>query len=90
VINVFGGKITTYRRLAESDAGKDYAAEVRYLAAREWARTAEDVIWRRTKLGLKLTDNQVTALAVFMHDLPFPRQELACSNPAFDIDGCGC
>jgi glycerol-3-phosphate dehydrogenase len=47
-----------------------YAAEVRYLAAREWARTAEDVIWRRTKLGLKLTDNQVTALAVFMHDLP--------------------
>ena len=24
------------------------------------------------------------------NSIGFPRQELACSNPAFDIDGCGC
>ena len=29
--------------------------EVRWLMAREWAVTAEDVLWRRTKLGLRLT-----------------------------------
>ena len=28
------------------------AAEVRYLMQHEWARTADDVLWRRTKLGL--------------------------------------
>ena len=28
--------------------------EVRWLMEREWARTAEDVLWRRTKLGLRL------------------------------------
>ena len=27
-------------------------AELRYLARREWARTPEDVLWRRSKLGL--------------------------------------
>ena len=28
------------------------AAEVDYLVGREWARTAEDILWRRSKLGL--------------------------------------
>lgn len=29
-----------------------YAAEVLYLVREEWAQTAEDILWRRTKLGL--------------------------------------
>ncbi|HWJ93819.1 MAG TPA: glycerol-3-phosphate dehydrogenase, partial [Telluria sp.] len=29
-----------------------YAAEAEYLAAHEWASSAEDILWRRTKLGL--------------------------------------
>jgi len=29
-----------------------YAAEVEYLRREEWAVTAEDILWRRTKLGL--------------------------------------
>jgi glycerol-3-phosphate dehydrogenase len=31
-----------------------YAAEVRYLMQHEWARGAEDILWRRSKLGLHL------------------------------------
>jgi glycerol-3-phosphate dehydrogenase len=30
-----------------------YEAELRYLLEREFARTCEDVLWRRTKLGLR-------------------------------------
>jgi glycerol-3-phosphate dehydrogenase len=41
-------------------------AEVRYLMTREWARTADDVLWRRSKLGLALTRGEVAALARFM------------------------
>jgi glycerol-3-phosphate dehydrogenase len=41
-------------------------AEVAYLREVEWARTAEDVLWRRTKLGLRLERTQVRALAEFM------------------------
>ncbi|SHG16601.1 glycerol-3-phosphate dehydrogenase [Bradyrhizobium erythrophlei] len=41
-------------------------AEVRYLMAKEWARFADDVLWRRTKLGLTLKPEERDALAGFM------------------------
>ncbi len=43
-----------------------YEAEVRFLVQREWAQTAEDVLWRRTKCGLRLTTSQAQRLAQFM------------------------
>jgi glycerol-3-phosphate dehydrogenase len=43
------------------------AAEVDYLMDREWARTADDVLWRRTKLGLRLDAAQVAALTRYMN-----------------------
>jgi glycerol-3-phosphate dehydrogenase len=39
------------------------SAEVDYLVAREWARSVDDIVWRRTKLGLRLTPAQLAALA---------------------------
>ncbi|MDG3043037.1 glycerol-3-phosphate dehydrogenase [Roseicyclus marinus] len=144
VLNIFGGKITTYRRLAESaleqigsvlplakgpwtagvtlpggdfphdgqpalaralrsdfpflsefwarrlvraygtearqilgdavtaaDLGQDFGAtlteaEVRWLMAQEYARSAEDVLWRRSKLGLRVTEDQARALDDWM------------------------
>ncbi len=146
VLNVFGGKITTYRRLAESalakivpflpkkggkwtaavplpggdfavggvlaltqdlrractfldpywagrliraygtearemlgdaakaaDLGRDFGGtlserEVRWLMDREYARTAEDVVWRRTKLGLRMTAAEIADLDDWMQD----------------------
>jgi glycerol-3-phosphate dehydrogenase len=38
------------------------AAEVGYLIDEEWASTAEDILWRRTKLGLRFRPDQVGAL----------------------------
>ncbi|OHV88284.1 glycerol-3-phosphate dehydrogenase [Mesorhizobium sp. ORS 3428] len=46
-----------------------YEAEVRYLAQNEWAVTAEDVLWRRTKRGLHFSREQTAALEEFMHGL---------------------
>ncbi|MEX0969814.1 MAG: glycerol-3-phosphate dehydrogenase [Paracoccaceae bacterium] len=144
VLNIFGGKITTYRRLAESalehigkvlplskgkwtagvalpggdfahdgvamlvaelqrdypfltdfwawrlvraygtearivlgtakratDLGQDFgatltAAEVTWLISCEYARSAEDVLWRRSKLGLRLNKSQAAALDDWM------------------------
>ncbi|WP_439562008.1 glycerol-3-phosphate dehydrogenase [Roseinatronobacter sp.] len=148
VLNVFGGKITTYRRLAESalekigqvmsvpggtwtagvalpggdfphdgvadlvaglrrdyaflsdfwarrlvraygldarkilgnavsaeDLGQDFGAtltqaEVTWMMTHEYARTAEDVLWRRSKLGLRLTRQQSDDLADWMSRQP--------------------
>jgi glycerol-3-phosphate dehydrogenase len=41
-------------------------AEVSWLMRHEWARTAEDVLWRRSKLGLRLTPGEVEALERWM------------------------
>jgi glycerol-3-phosphate dehydrogenase len=41
-------------------------AEVNYLVTEEWARTAEDILWRRTKLGLHFTRADVAALDAWM------------------------
>jgi glycerol-3-phosphate dehydrogenase len=41
-------------------------AEVRYLMAREWARFPEDILWRRSKLGLTMPSADREALASFM------------------------
>ncbi|WP_024518995.1 glycerol-3-phosphate dehydrogenase [Bradyrhizobium sp. Tv2a-2] len=41
-------------------------AEVRYLMTKEWARFPEDILWRRTKLGLTMQPSDRDALAVFM------------------------
>lgn len=144
VINIFGGKITTYRRLSESilekiedsigalagpwtagshlpggnfevvdydslviklkaeyefldfqlaerlvrsygtnawvvmkgamnaeDMGQDFGGslserEVKYLVRNEWAECAEDVVWRRSKLGLRLDEIEISALEDWM------------------------
>ncbi|MCU0790592.1 MAG: glycerol-3-phosphate dehydrogenase [Nitratireductor sp.] len=43
-----------------------YEAEVDYLLREEWARTAEDVLWRRTKRGLRLKKQEVQELEAWM------------------------
>jgi glycerol-3-phosphate dehydrogenase len=36
--------------------------EVRYLISYEWACTADDVVWRRSKLGLRMSAEEIAAL----------------------------
>lgn len=39
-----------------------YEAELSYLVSHEWARTAEDILWRRSKLGLGMDEAHVRAV----------------------------
>ncbi len=60
---------------AASDLGPDLGAgltmrELEYLAAQEWAETAEDVLWRRSKLGLRVGSDSVSAIADRLAALP--------------------
>jgi len=45
-------------------------AEVRYLADAEWAMTAEDVVWRRTKLGLRLSKAEIAEVDEYLRARP--------------------
>jgi glycerol-3-phosphate dehydrogenase len=40
--------------------------EVDWLVRAEWARTAEDVLWRRTKLGLRVSTAEAAGLAAYL------------------------
>jgi glycerol-3-phosphate dehydrogenase len=56
---------------SESDLGWHYGAglyesEVRYLIVHEFARTIDDILWRRTKLGLQISAAGREALAVWL------------------------
>lgn len=43
------------------------AREVDWLCQREWAETAEDILWRRSKLGLQMPQTEVSALAAYLN-----------------------
>lgn len=57
----------------ERDLGMTFGAtlterEVVWLMTQEFARTAEDVVWRRNKLGLRLTGDEIARLDQWMRD----------------------
>lgn len=88
ILSVFGGKLTTYRPLAEEavdmlapyfpdmkepwTTGKelpviDFKFEfndktLHHFISREWARSIDDVLWRRTKWGIHLNADQCQIL----------------------------
>jgi glycerol-3-phosphate dehydrogenase len=52
--------------LGEQFGADLHACEVEHLMTREWARAAEDVLWRRTKLGLRFAREDVASLERYM------------------------
>jgi glycerol-3-phosphate dehydrogenase len=55
------GQARSLADLGADFSGGLYEAELRHLVEREWARTAEDILWRRTKLGLHITGPQAVS-----------------------------
>jgi glycerol-3-phosphate dehydrogenase len=53
-----------------------YSFEVDYLIEKEWARNAEDVLWRRTRLGLAVTAPEALTLDTYI-------KEKLSAEPAF-------
>ncbi|MGB2409747.1 MAG: hypothetical protein ACPH9T_12535, partial [Paracoccaceae bacterium] len=56
-----------------ADLGRDFGAtlteqELRWSIANEYTKTTEDMIWRRSKLGLRLSKDEVADLDKFFRD----------------------
>ncbi len=65
-----------------AELGIDFGAtltqrEVEWLMAREFAHSAVDVVWRRSKLGLRLSNDQVRALDHWMQTRKAAAQDAA-------------
>jgi glycerol-3-phosphate dehydrogenase len=57
------GELLAHGELGAEVAPGLFEAELHYLHTHEWACTAEDVLWRRTKLGLHLNAAERAAVA---------------------------
>lgn len=73
LIRAYGTEATTMLGQASSAEalGRHFGAtlteaELRFLMAREYALTAEDVVWRRSKLGLRLSADEIAAIDDWM------------------------
>jgi len=60
------GDANTVADLGQNFGSDLYAAEVVYLVEHEWARTAQDVLWRRTKVGLRVGTEDVARLEAYI------------------------
>ena len=67
--HAYGTRATRFLGSAKSmaDLGQAFGvglteAEVRYLMSSEWACTAEDIVWRRSKLGLRMSAAEIARL----------------------------
>ena len=73
LVAAYGSRLATLLGGAKSkdDLGPAFGpeltgTEVRYLMTKEWARFPDDVLWRRTKLGLTMLAAERDKLAAFM------------------------
>ncbi|MEN2990544.1 glycerol-3-phosphate dehydrogenase [Tistrella sp. BH-R2-4] len=62
-------------------------AELRYLIDHEWARTADDVLWRRTKHGLHMTAAEHAGCAAVMAELMAGGRRHGQTTPQIREDG---
>ena len=56
---------------SQADLGRHFGAdlyerELRHMIAKEWVKTGEDALWRRTKLGLKLNAAEAAAVDAYV------------------------
>ena len=60
------GSATSLDDLGECLGHDLYEVEIDHLVEKEWAMTAEDVLWRRTKLGLRMEGSQKERVAAWL------------------------
>ena len=73
LVHLYGTRVWAVLRdvRGAADLGRNFGSdlterEVAYLMAEEWAETAADVVWRRTKLGLRMSAAEVQTLDAWM------------------------
>lgn len=60
----------SYADLGEKFTEDFYSAEIDYLIEHEWALTVDDIIWRRTKRGLYLNENDIVNIDKYLQSHP--------------------
>ncbi|MNG04555.1 Aerobic glycerol-3-phosphate dehydrogenase [compost metagenome] len=62
--------------LGEHLGGGLYSREVDYLCSEEWATTAHDILWRRSKLGLFTTQDEQAKVQQYLNTVEMNRRKI--------------
>ncbi len=73
------GNAKSHADLGHDFGGTLFEADVRHAIEQEMARTADDVLWRRSKLGLDLSSAQADALDEWMRGQHMPTRACAAA-----------
>jgi len=65
--------ISGINELGENFGHGLFAREVDYLVDQEWARTSEDILWRRSKLGFQFSTDEIQQLDQYLLKLLLTR-----------------
>ena len=60
--------VTSVKKLGRHFGQGLYATEVKYLIQNEWARRAEDIVFRRTKLGIRMNKGELDVIDAWIKD----------------------
>ena len=71
------GDVHSAAGLGEMIATQLYEVELEYLRATEWARCADDVLWRRSKLGLTAGPSDAQRINRWFDQRPAPPRQFA-------------
>lgn len=63
---LMAGNLKEHQDMGRCFGADLYEFEVDYVMRQEWAQTAEDVLWRRTNMGLRLSSREVDSLQAWM------------------------
>lgn len=61
-------RVSNIAGMGEDFGGGLTEVELRWMRDREWARTADDVLWRRSKLGMAVNDAATARIAAWLDD----------------------
>ncbi|MEL0132608.1 MAG: glycerol-3-phosphate dehydrogenase [Rhodobiaceae bacterium] len=75
------GAASSMDQLGENFGATITAAELDWVMAHEWVATSDDFLWRRSKLGLVVTDSEAAAIDDYVRGRASPASN-AASNPA--------
>ena len=67
--------VSTTEELGEDLGHGLFAKEVDYLVDQEWARSSQDILWRRSKLGFQFTDDEIQLLDQYLLKLHLKRSQ---------------
>ena len=65
--------------MGEHLGGGLYSREVDYLCSTEWATQADDILWRRTKLGLFTTAEEHHNVRVYLEKVASSKGAIAAA-----------